>query len=79
MMEVTLKMPLIYFLLFSLIIKNNVSALKCFQCNSSFDKNCANDDLIDSKFIVECSDVKHKYMQELPATFCMKLYKLCES
>lgn len=75
-MVVTLKFTLIIFL--PLLLIDEANALKCFQCNSKYDRKCANDELIDSKYVVECSDVKHKYENELPATFCMKLYKKCK-
>lgn len=80
MMEVNSKLFLVIFVL-SLII-NDAFALKCFQCNSAVHKDCVNDNLVGSKYIVECGsseDVKYKNMDELPATFCMKLYKKCES
>lgn len=76
-MEVNSKLSLVIFVL-SLLI-NDAIAIKCFQCNSAVQKDCSQDNLIDSKYIVECDDVQHKYMSELPATFCMKLYKKCES
>lgn len=76
-MEVNSKLSLVIFVLFLLI--NDAIAIKCFQCNSAVQKDCSQDNLIDSKYIVECDDVQHKYMSELPATFCMKLYKKCES
>lgn len=76
MMEVNSKLSLLIFVL-SLLF-NDAIAIKCFQCNSAVQKDCAYDNLIDSKYIVECDEVQHKYMTELPATFCMKLYKKCE-
>jgi len=63
----------------NLLILSPGTAISCYDCNSKFDPNCADDHFVSATLgTVDCDHLERPHMKDMEAKYCRKVVQFGE-